>query len=109
MIAADEKRLLERFLPVEVRRHGGELLAVGVVCDHVHILVRLPKRFDLPRLLQGLKGGSARASSVDPEVRGGVRWAKGYTATTVSPRALPRAIEYVRAQATRHPDRAIKE
>ena len=108
MIGATEARFLDRFLPAEARRHGAAVIAHGLVRDHVHLLFRLPGRFDLPRLVQGLKGGSARLANADLQIsRGGLRWASGYHVHSVSPRSLPAAVDYVRGQADRHPDRVI--
>jgi REP element-mobilizing transposase RayT len=108
MIGTTEARFLGRFLPAESRRHGAAVLALGLVRDHVHLLFRLPGRFDLPRLVQALKGASARMANADQQIsRGGLRWASGYHVQSVSPRSLPRAADYVRRQADRHPDRAI--
>ena len=108
MIGVTEKRFLERFLPAEAQRHGATTIRLGMVSDHVHILLRLPSRIDLPRLIQGLKGASARLANQDTQItRTGLRWAPGYAAASVSPRNLKSAVEYVRQQAERHPDRAI--
>jgi REP element-mobilizing transposase RayT len=98
---------LKEILPGIAMRYGANLLETGVVNDHVHVLIRLPVRYDIPRLAQGLKGASARlvnqnriASRDQP-----LRWAQGYDVRTVSPRSLNHAREYVRGQLMRHPDR----
>lgn len=84
-------------------------IALGLVRDHVHLLLRLPGQFDLPKLVQGLKGASARLANADAQIsRCGLRWASGYHVHSVSPRSLPAAADYVRRQADRHPDRAIR-
>jgi len=108
MIGPSEARFLERFLPAEAQRHGAAVLALGMVRDHVHTVLRLPSRIDLPRLAQGLKGASARLINKEQRLSTtGVRWATGYSAYSVSRRNLKAAIRYVRDQSTRHPDRAI--
>ena len=108
MIGTSEARFLERFLPAEAKRHGAATLALGMVQDHVHMVLRLPSRIDLPRLAQGLKGASARLINKDLRLSTtGVRWGTGYSAYSVSPRDLKGTIQYVRDQPLRHPDRAI--
>ena len=110
IIGRRERAFLREFLPAEVVRHGAAVLALGIVSDHVHMVVRLPGAFDVPRLMQGLKGASARIASKDSSKSlTGLRWAKGYHAASVSPSALARTIVYVRGQAQRHPDRAIPD
>jgi REP element-mobilizing transposase RayT len=109
MIGPTEARFLRRFLPSEAQRHGAAIIAMGMVCDHVHLVLRLPGRFDLPRLVQGLKGASARLANQDNRISlAGLRWAHGYHLISVSPRNLRVAVQYVRRQAQRHPDRAIE-
>ena len=109
MIGPRERAFLREFLPAEATRQGAGVLALGMVSDHVHMVLRLPGAFDLPRLVQGLKGASSRLASKDSSKSlTGLRWARGYHAASVSPHALARAIAYVRAQAQRHPDRAIR-
>jgi len=109
MIGASAARFLERFLPAEAQRQGATVIRLGMVCDHVHVVLRLPGRIDMPRLMQGFKGASARLVNQDPQIsRTGLRWAAGYSAFSVSPRNLKAAVDYVKQQAERHPDRAIR-
>jgi hypothetical protein len=80
----------------------------GIVADHVHLVLELPRRFDISRLVQGLKGASARIANREGLMpRAPLRWAEGYDVRSVGVRQLPRALAYVQGQAARHPDRAI--
>ena len=108
MIGPTEAHFLGRFLPAEAQRHGASVIALGMVCDHLHLVLRVPGRFDLPRLVQGLKGASARLANQDQGISlTGLRWAHGYHVMSISPRNLATAVQYVRSQRDRHPDRAI--
>ena len=98
---------LVEILPGIARRHGANLLEAGIVNDHVHVLLRLPSRYDLPRLAQGLKGTTARmvnrerlADDSQP-----FRWARGYDVRTVGLRGLNDAREYLKGQLLRHPNK----
>ena len=106
MINPREARFLHRFLPWEANRHGCETIATGLVSDHVHMVLRMPSQFDLPRLVQGLKGASSRLANLESLT--GLRWAKGYEAKTVSPSGLEAVVRYVRSQVQRHPDRTVE-
>ncbi len=84
------------------------LLELGIVSNHVHAILQLPPVIDIPRLVQGLKGASARIANRDglmPRAR--LRWADGYDLRSVSVRQLEDARRYVRTQAEHHPDLAI--
>lgn len=101
-------RFLAENLPVIVRQERGRVLAIGIVATHVHLIIRLHPTTSLPRLLQRLKGGTAHRINTDTDCPGPtLRWAKGYSVTSVSPDNLGRALTYVRCQHRRHPDQAI--
>ncbi len=101
---------LRRALPEIARRHDTRVIELGVVRNHVHVVIELPSRIDIPRLVQGLKGASARIANRDglmPRAR--LRWADGYDLRSLGTRDLKRAIRYVRTQEERHPELAIED
>jgi REP element-mobilizing transposase RayT len=95
-------------LPIIARQERGRILELGVVTTHLHLLVRLHPTTQLPRMLQRMKGGTAYGinggASTDPNR---LRWAKGYSVISVSPRALLTVAAYVRDQHLHHPGQAI--
>src|SRR5436190_17193453 len=109
LLNPDVARFLERFVRQEAARHGARVLETGIVSNHVHAIVQLPPVIDIPRLMQGLKGASARIANRDglmPRAR--LRWADGYDLRSVGVRQLAGALRYVRQQAEHHPDLAIR-
>ena len=107
LITVQVEAFLRKTLPQIAHRHGAAVLAMGIVDDHVHLLVRLPARFDVPRLAQGLKGTTARLANRDriAEQATPLQWASGYDLRSVGPRELRAAKEYLQSQPSRHPDR----
>ena len=85
------------------------MLEIGLVATHVHLLVRMAPTTDIVRLVQRLKGGSsAIANREQPSMTGQrLRWTKGYSIQTVSPRALESVRGYLRQQPEHHPSDAI--
>ena len=101
---------LRRFVSTEAAKHGARVIEIGLVRDHVHVILELPPRFDVPRLMQGIKGASARIANRDGiVVRDSLRWAQGYDLRSVGPRQLIAAIAYVRSQAAQHPEKRLRE
>ncbi len=100
---------LGQVMPKLAKRFGSDVLEVGVVRNHVHLLLVLPPIVDIPRLVQGLKGSSARIANRD-RILGStkLRWAPGYDLRSVSPRNLAAAQRYVRDQSRRHPSLAVR-
>src|SRR5690242_4150312 len=96
---------LRRVLPEIARRHATRVLDLGIVANHVHLVLELPPHADIPRLVQGLKGASARIANRDGVMpRAPLRWANGYDLRSLSVGDVRRAITYVRTQSARHPD-----
>ncbi len=101
---------LRRMLPEIARRHGTRVIELGVVQNHVHMVLELPPRLDIARLVQGLKGASARIANRDGVMlRARLRWADGYDLRSLGVRDLKRAIRYVRMQQERHPELALRD
>lgn len=99
---------LDRFLRQEAGRHAARPLALGMVTDHVHMIVEVPPVFDIPRLVQGLKGASARIANRDGHASPRpLQWAAGYDVRSVGVRQLAAALRYVERQGERHPERAL--
>jgi len=110
LIHAAAALFLRRVLPEIARRHGTRVIDIGIVRNHVHLVLELPPHVDIPRLVQGLKGASARIANRDGVMpRSPLRWANGYDLRSLSVRDLRRAIRYVRTQSGRHPRLALDE
>lgn len=108
MIDRPVQDFLDEFIRRTAVREQAEIVALAILQTHVHVLVRTAPRFDLGRLVQLMKGGSSYAASRLPGNVVGLRWTRRYSATTVSPRALGRAIEYLRRQGVRHPKEVVE-
>ena len=106
LITAPVEAFLRKSIPDIARRYGARVLEMGIVDDHVHVLLRLPARFDVPRLAQGLKGATARLANRDGHAAKSapLHWASGYDLRSVGLRELRDAKAYLRTQATPHPD-----
>lgn len=100
--------LLEFFRKTLIRERV-TLVAVAFVRTHVHLLLRTGPQIDLSRLVQFLKGGSSHAANRQPDNKLGLRWNPEYSVTSVSPKLVPSAIQYIQSQDRRHPDEATQE
>src|SRR2546426_11846784 len=90
---------LLRFLLAEAKRHGTRVIEIGVVPNHVHLLLQLPPAYDVPRLVQGLKGATARLAIRDGfSQNNSLRWETGYDLRSVRIKQQPQHANYVRLQ-----------
>lgn len=95
-------------LPIVTRQERALLLELGMVSTHIHLLMCLHPMTQIPRMLQRMKGGTA--TLINRHVRSrlaDLRWAKGYSLTSVCPRHIDLIANYVRHQDRRHPTEAI--
>ena len=103
LITDQVANFLQPFRLAEAQRHGARVVEIGIVRDHVHLLLQLPPVYDAPRLVQGVKGASARLANRDGHAgRGSLRWEKGYDFRSVGLRQLATATAYVRDQELKH-------
>ncbi len=107
MIDAPTRTFLEGFFRRTAIQERVGIIALAFLRTHVHLLVRSSPRVDVSRLVQLLKGGSSYAASRQPDNRLGLRWNREYSVTSVSPRLLQNAIDYMERQNRRHPDEKI--
>jgi putative transposase len=109
MIDAPRARFLDRYLQAIARQERADLLALGMVTTHVHLLMRIVPVTVVPRMVQRMKGGSSHRAG--KEEIGGIAlpllWEEGYNLETVSPSARDRIGRYVLGQAEHHPEEAI--
>jgi putative transposase len=95
----------ERIYPMIQRQAanlGAQVISIGGIEDHVHVLARFPSRLAISELVRRMKGGSsylARQVMGEP-----FRWQGSYGAFTLSERGLERVRDYVLNQETHHRD-----
>ena len=109
LIDAATATFLERYLRSVASRLGADIMEIGMVQTHVHILARVPPAMSIPVLVQSLKGGSATVANREVRTGGSgkLTWAEGYSASSVSEITLDRVRRYVRRQTEHHPHEAI--
>ncbi len=89
------------------QKHQCEVVALGGIEDHVHLLVKTPAKYAPSYLMQQIKGGSsafARERLVPGEFFG---WQDGYGGFTVTPAHRNKVGDYVRDQKRHHAENAL--
>ena len=107
MIDHPTRDFLDGFFRRTAIRERVTIVAMAFLQTHVHLLIQSGPRVDVSRLVQLLKGGSSYAASRQPDNKLGLRWNREYSVTSVSPRLLRTAIDYVKRQNRRHPKEKI--
>jgi putative transposase len=86
-----------------VRKRGAEVLALGGMPDHVHLLVALGPTVSLADLMHDVKGATSRwLNERGTDAGEPFRWQGRYGAFSVSPSDRPRVAAYILNQANHH-------
>jgi putative transposase len=88
-------------IQAECGRLRADLIAIGGVEDHVHVLLRLPATVSISALVKQMKGSTSHLANRVLLPRG-FKWQGGYAAFSVSRRAVPRVRDYVLRQEEHH-------
>jgi REP element-mobilizing transposase RayT len=100
---------MHAYLATVCRDLGAELVRVGGVADHVHIVTTLPRTVSQAHLIEEIKKASSKwIKTLDARYRG-FFWQRGYGAFSVSPSQLDTLVQYVEAQQEHHRTRTFQE
>ena len=109
MIAPEIERALFRYIHGIVENNDSKLIAAGGTTDHIHLLVSLGKKIDIPELVGDIK----RSSSVwikqqDANFRN-FYWQKGYGAFSIGQSQVETVVNYINRQKEHHKRQDFKE
>jgi REP element-mobilizing transposase RayT len=100
---------IHAYLATICRDLGANVLCVGGVAEHIHIIMTLPRVLSQADLIEKIKKSSSKwIKALDPKYRG-FFWQRGYSAFSVSPSQLTAAVEYVQTQEDHHRVRTFQD
>jgi putative transposase len=103
-LTSDIRQRVYGCLQQECAALGCDVIAIGGMDDHVHLLVQVPATIAPAELVRRVKGASSHL--INHEIRPGERfkWQGGYGAFSVSKRNVPLVRDYVLNQEQHHRD-----
>jgi putative transposase len=103
LICSDElERCLWRTVQAEAEKQGCQVLAIGGMPDHVHVVLVHPPTISISKLLNQLKGVASSVAREWLGVDNFFKWAEGYAAFSLSSTHCRQAIAYVKRQKEHH-------
>jgi len=106
---SDVRPRMHAYLAAVCRDLGAQLVRVGGVADHVHIVTTLPRTLSQAQMIERIKKVSSKwIKTLDARYRG-FFWQRGYGAFSVSPSQLNAVFQYVDAQQEHHRTRSFQE
>jgi putative transposase len=100
---------MHAYLSTICRHVGGEIVRVGGVADHVHIITTLPRTLSQAQLVEKIKKASSKwIKALDTRYRR-FFWQRGYGAFSVSASQFDSVLEYVNKQQEHHRRRTFQD
>ncbi|HEX5503114.1 MAG TPA: IS200/IS605 family transposase [Thermomicrobiales bacterium] len=81
---------------------GAQVIAIGGIEDHVHLLARLPATLSVADLLKHVKGASSHLVTHHLAPGQSFKWQGSYGVCSVSPRHLAQVGDYIARQREHH-------
>ena len=104
VITARWEPMVYRCIQGECRSLGVVVLALGGLENHVHLLATVPGHISASKVMQQVKGVSARFANGELPLTAFLRWQEGYNARSVSRADVERVKQYVLCQKQHHAD-----
>jgi putative transposase len=106
LIGPDEEAIISESLRMTIAQMSLICHAVGMVEDHVHVAVSIPPNLSVADAIGRLKGASSHLVNQRRRRATGVEfsWQSEYGVISLTDRALPIVIDYVKHQKQRHGD-----
>jgi REP-associated tyrosine transposase len=106
---SDVRPRMHAYLATICRDLGADLVRVGGVADHVHIVTTLPRTLSQAQLIEQIKKTSSKwIKTVDSRYRN-FSWQRGYGAFSASPSQLEALLRYIEEQPEHHRTRTFQE
>lgn len=92
-----------------VRSHGGFLMAIGGMPDHVHLMARFRPDASIAEMVRLIKANSSKWMNERSEVPERFQWQAGYGAFSVSESRIPAVRAYIQNQQEHHARVSLKD
>ena len=100
---------MHAYLATTCRDLGAEVVHVGGVADHVHIVTMLPRTVSQAQVVEQMKKASSKwIKALDARYHG-FFWQRGYGTFSVSPSQLDNVLQYIEEQQEHHRTRTFQE
>lgn len=107
LLTIEREKVFYRVLYEKAKELDIFIHAAGNVDDHVHVVVSIPPKLAVARVVKNIKGTSAFAINHMPGSDGQFQWQEGYGALSISEISLETVKAYASEQKAHHKERTI--
>lgn len=100
---------LYRFITHQVKSMRSDMLRIGGIANHIHMLINLSPTIALANLMQKVKGLSSGMMKGDSRFPYFIGWAEDYYASTLSPSHRNSVRDYIINQKVHHQQRNLDD
>ena len=100
---------LYKYITGAIRNQKCELIAIGGMADHVHLLVQIPPKISISSFVQSIKIQSTNWINEKHFCKGKFGWQEGYGVFTASRSHVPQIKNYIFNQKSHHKQKAFLE
>ena len=108
LIGPELREELYSFIADTNLRHGGQLVAIGGIPDHVHLLIRLKPYVPISSMVRFVKANSSRWLKERPDLVRDFAWQTGFAAFSVSESRSGAVRTYIRNQEAHHTQKTFE-
>jgi len=103
LLTGDIKKRVHCYIRSMIERQGKfEVVAIGGIYDHVHLLVKVERECFVSNFVRNVKQNSSKfVDKIDDRIDYFI-WQTGYSAFSVSPKDVPRIKKYILNQEEHH-------
>ena len=100
LIVEEIEKDIYAIIHVKAKEHDSEIIAIGNVQDHIHVLVKISTKTQISKMVSGFKGSTAYFINHNSKNR--LYWQNGYGILSVSLPAMDTVKRYVENQKNKH-------
>jgi putative transposase len=102
LLVGETQRRVYRCIEATCVEMGAEVVALGGIEDHVHLLARLPATLSVADLVKQVKGASSHLATHEVAPDAFFKWQGGYAAFSVGQGQLEPICDYIAHQREHH-------
>jgi len=107
LLSAERKAAVYDCIQAECTALKSEVIAIGGIENHVHVLARIPAALSVAELVKQIKGASSHLVTHQLSPGEFFKWQGAYAAFSLSKAEVPRIRDYILRQEEHHRNRTL--